>query len=122
MPQAVLSTEQEKDQPLFLHLAPNWGLPSQYFTILLVRSYRTFAPLPDELNSLAVFFCGTFLAFARTGRYPASLVFRESGLSSGLLTRNLLANSLSFYFRDVCYILKNLCLYYLKSAIGINLM
>jgi len=27
-------------------LAPNRGLPSQYLSILLVRSYRTFAPLP----------------------------------------------------------------------------
>tara|TARA_Y100001970_G_scaffold132360_1_gene163271 strand:+ start:5992 stop:6288 length:297 start_codon:yes stop_codon:yes gene_type:complete len=29
-----------------LSLAPNRGLPSQYLSILLVRSYRTFAPLP----------------------------------------------------------------------------
>ena len=32
---------------------------------------------------LAVFFCGTVLTIARTGRYPAGLVFGESGLSSG---------------------------------------
>ncbi|ACA98494.1 conserved hypothetical protein [Picosynechococcus sp. PCC 7002] len=31
-------------------LAPNRGLPSQHLTILLVRSYRTFAPLPDRLG------------------------------------------------------------------------
>ncbi len=30
----------------------------------------------------AVCFCGTILTVARTGRYPASLVFREPGLSS----------------------------------------
>jgi len=29
-----------------LSLAPSRGLPSQYLSILLVRSYRTFAPLP----------------------------------------------------------------------------
>ena len=51
--------------------------------MLLVRSYRTFAPLPVRDNApSAVCFCGTFLAVARTGRYPAGLVFRESGLSS----------------------------------------
>jgi len=41
-------TEQEKDQPLFLDLAPNRGLPSQHLSMLLVRSYRTFAPLPKK--------------------------------------------------------------------------
>jgi hypothetical protein len=46
--------------------------------MLLVRSYRTFAPLPLQ----AVFFCGTILTIARTGRYPAGLVFRKPGLSS----------------------------------------
>ncbi len=35
-----------KDQPSFRDLAPNRGLPSQHLSILLVRSYRTFAPLP----------------------------------------------------------------------------
>jgi len=29
-----------------LSLAPSRGLPSQHFSMLLVRSYRTFAPLP----------------------------------------------------------------------------
>ena len=32
--------------------------------------------------SWAVSFCGTILTIARTGRYPAGLVFREPGLSS----------------------------------------
>ena len=32
-------------------LAPGRGLPSQYLSILLVRSYRTFAPLPVEVRS-----------------------------------------------------------------------
>ncbi len=40
-------TEQEKNQPLFLDLAPSRGLPSQHLSMLLVRSYRTFAPLPE---------------------------------------------------------------------------
>ena len=69
--------------------------------MLLVRSYRTFAPLPlpilelrfsifDAISNLksqiynrgAVSFCGTILTIARTGRYPASLVFGVPGLSS----------------------------------------
>jgi len=33
-------------QPSFLGLAPSRGLPSQHLSMLLVRSYRTFAPLP----------------------------------------------------------------------------
>jgi hypothetical protein len=37
-----------KDQPLFRSLASNRGLPSQHFSMLLVRSYRTFAPLPEQ--------------------------------------------------------------------------
>jgi hypothetical protein len=48
--------------------------------MLLVRSYRTFAPLP--FRKTAVFFCGTILTIARTGRYPAGLVFEKPGLSS----------------------------------------
>ena len=32
----------------------------------------------------AVSFCGTILTVARTGRYPASLVFWKPGLSSGV--------------------------------------
>jgi len=62
-----------------LGLAPNRGLPSHNLSVVLVRSYRTFAPLPLKK---AVSFCGTILAIARTGRYPASLGFREPGLSS----------------------------------------
>ena len=44
----------------------------------------------------AVCFCGTILTLTRTGRYPASLVFREPGLSSDWSRpiRNHLANSL----------------------------
>jgi hypothetical protein len=60
------------------NLAPNRGLPSQHLSMLLVRSYRTFAPLAPT----AVFFCGTILTIARTGRYPASLAFGVPGLSS----------------------------------------
>ena len=53
--------------------------------MLLVRSYRTFAPLPVREASpppSAVCFCGTLLTVTRTGRYPASLAIGEPGLSS----------------------------------------
>jgi hypothetical protein len=33
------------------YLASNRGLPSQHLSMLLVRSYRTFAPLPDLVVS-----------------------------------------------------------------------
>ncbi len=72
--------EPEKGQPWFHSLASNRGLPSQHLSMLLVRSYRTLAPLPR--NPWAVSFCGTILTIARTGRYPASLVFGKPGLSS----------------------------------------
>ena len=69
-----------------LSLAPSRGLASQHLSMLLVRSYRTFAPLPvlEVYASLpsAVFFCGTILTVTRTGRYPASLAIGEPGLSS----------------------------------------
>ena len=70
-------------QPSFLGLAPGRGLPSQHLSMLLVRSYRTFAPLPVPANRpSAVCFCGTLLTVTRTGRYPASLAIGEPGLSS----------------------------------------
>ena len=51
--------------------------------MLLVRSYRTFAPLPVPASwPSAVCFCGTLLTVTRTGRYPASLAIGEPGLSS----------------------------------------
>ena len=53
--------------------------------MLLVRSYRTLAPLPVRGASplpSAVCFCGTVLTVTRTGRYPASLAIGEPGLSS----------------------------------------
>ena len=51
--------------------------------MLLVRSYRTFAPLPvPACRPSAVCFCGTLLTVTRTGRYPASLAIGEPGLSS----------------------------------------
>ena len=40
-------------QPSFLGLAPSRGLPSQHLSMLLVRSYRTFAPLPVLVMSMA---------------------------------------------------------------------
>ena len=64
-------------QPVFLGLAPSRGLPSQHLSMLLVRSYRTFAPLPvpagNPTGPSVVCFCGTLLTVARTGNYPASL-------------------------------------------------
>jgi hypothetical protein len=83
-------------------LASDWGLPSQHLSMLLVRSYRTFAPLPFRRK--AVFFCGTILTIARTGRYPAGLVFEKPGLSSapieiGLQPPRLL--SLSRILREI---------------------
>ena len=53
--------------------------------MLLVRSYRTFAPLPvpgQKPGPSAVCFCGTILTVTRTGRYPAGLAMGEPGLSS----------------------------------------
>ena len=70
-------------QPSFLGLAPGRGLPSQHLSMLLVRLYRTLAPLPVPANRpSAVCFCGTLLTVTRTGRYPASLAIGEPGLSS----------------------------------------
>ena len=87
--------EQEKDQPLFLDLAPNRGLPSQHLSMLLVRSYRTFAPLPVSDRSIG----GMFLWHYPHGR-PHWALPSKSGLSgartflgSALPTRNRLANS-----------------------------
>jgi hypothetical protein len=62
--------------------------------MLLVRSYRTLAPLPVGNAPSAVCFCGTLLTVTRTGRYPASLVLREPGLSSALrVARNAATSS-----------------------------
>ena len=47
-PQAVLwQWNREKTNRSSSRLAPNRGLPSQRLSTLLVRSYRTFAPLPN---------------------------------------------------------------------------
>jgi hypothetical protein len=85
-PLAVRNSGAGKRPTLPLDLAPDRGLPSQHLSMLLVRSYRTLAPLPVPLEKFlkpsAVCFCGTLLTVARTGRYPAGLVFREPGLSS----------------------------------------
>lgn len=42
-------------------LAPRRGLPSQCLTTLLVRSYRTFAPLPGILKQYLIYTGGIFL-------------------------------------------------------------
>jgi len=48
-------------QPVFLGLAPSRGLPSQHLSMLLVRSYRTFAPLPVPRGSSPRAIGGVFL-------------------------------------------------------------
>jgi hypothetical protein len=71
--------------------------------MLLVRSYRTFAPLPVCRDAAyhvsrpsAVCFCGTILTVTRTGRYPASLVFREPGLSSDSIEKSESATAFAY--------------------------
>ena len=81
------------------HALPYLALLLAGFTKLLqspgalVRSYRTFSPLPEPAPDLAArartrpwryLFCGTFLRVAATGDYPAQCPL-ESGLSSPLL-------------------------------------
>jgi hypothetical protein len=39
----------KKTNPSSSDLAPNRGLPSQHLSMLLVRSYRTRAPLPESI-------------------------------------------------------------------------
>ena len=56
-----------------------WGLPSQPVTWLLVRSYRTFPPLPVYTGGLS--FYSTFPEVTLAGRYPAHCPV-EPGLSS----------------------------------------
>jgi hypothetical protein len=53
VPQADLNRNREKTNHCSC-LASNRGLPSQYLSILLVRSYRTFAPLPVRSSELGV--------------------------------------------------------------------
>ena len=90
-------------QPSSLGLAPGRGLPSQHLSMLLVRSYRTFAPLPVPANRpSAVCFCGTLLTVTRTGRYPASLAIREPGLSSAVLNKEDDRNHLACFQPSSC--------------------
>ncbi len=86
-------TEREKDQPLSLRPCslPGFTEPTpldvagallpHLCTLTKCRGSSQTAP-----TFLAVFFCGTILTVACTGRYPASLIFRESGLSSVFAT------------------------------------
>ena len=54
-----------------LSLAPSRGLPSQHFSMLLVRSYRTFAPLP-VLEAYASLCCHRrCVSVALSSRLPA---------------------------------------------------
>ncbi len=64
-----------------------WGLPSQPVSGLLVRSYRTVAPLPVLERAIGgLHFCGTFPEIALAGRYPAPCPV-ELGLSSRAASR-----------------------------------
>ena len=56
-----------------------WGLPSHTVTCMLVRSYRTFPPLPVYTGGLS--FYSTFPEVTLAGRYPAHCPV-EPGLSS----------------------------------------
>ena len=59
-----------------------WGLPSRPVTRTLVRSYRTFPPLPASKIDVGGFrFYGTFPEVTLAGRYPAHCPV-EPGLSS----------------------------------------
>ena len=100
--QRFTKTEREKDQPLFLRPCspPGFTEPTPLdvagallphlctLTLLIVHlSLIIYQFLPFNVqcsmfNEKAVFFCGTILTVACTGHYPASLIFRESGLSS----------------------------------------
>jgi hypothetical protein len=88
-PLAVLTAGPEKDQPCPLTLHPTgvyrastsrccWCALTAPLHPYLYRGQR-FEQCP---RPSAVCFCGTLLTVTRTGRYPASLVFREPGLSS----------------------------------------
>jgi len=56
-------------------LASDWGLPSQHLSMLLVRSYRTFAPLPKIWLNL-----WRYVSVALSSRLPALGVTQQSGL------------------------------------------
>ena len=98
-PQAVTNTGRAKDQP-FSHLPcsqPGFTEPAPLDTAGALLPHL--CTLTLLLNNKAVFFCGTILTVTCTGRYPASLVFRESGLSSDSFKNeicNHLAYSLSY--------------------------
>ena len=71
-------------QPSFLALLPA-GVYRASTSMLLVRSYRTFAPAcawGNPHGAIGGVFLWHFLTVTRTGRYPASLAIREPGLSS----------------------------------------
>ena len=52
-------------------LAPSRGLPSQHLSMLLVRSYRTFAPLPCLMGSLLPYSIRRCISVALSSRSPA---------------------------------------------------
>lgn len=74
-----------KDQPWFLRpcTQPGFTEPAP------LDAAGALLPHLCTLTIMAVCFCGTILTIARTGRYPASLVFREPGLSSDRLQESI---------------------------------
>ena len=97
------ATELEKDQPLSLQPCsqPGFTEPVPHDTAGALLPHLCTLTLINR----AVFFCGTILTITRTGRYPASLVFREPGLSSDpkYRVRNYL-----FYFFPIVYYFQDL--------------
>ena len=99
-------SEGEKDQPFFLRPCSLLGftepVPLDTAGALLPHLCtltNVMRVIRKQPLHLAVFFCGTILAIARTGSYPASMVFWESRLSSNLSQGqicNHLANSLIY--------------------------
>ena len=62
-------------------LAFDRGLPSQSLTTLLVRSYRTFAPLPDQVKIYLPFYLiWRYFSVALSSRSHALDVIQRSGL------------------------------------------
>lgn len=107
MPLAVSNAGQEKDQPLSLQpcFRPGFTEPVPHDTagaLLPHLCTLTCEPLSVRKAPSAVFFCGTILTIARTGRYPASLVFRKPGLSSDLSLRQI-RNHLAYSFLTPVY-------------------
>ena len=75
-------TERDDDQPLFRGpkpgLAPGRGLPSRHLSMPLVRSYRTFAPLPVRAAANGRRCHRRCVSVALSSRSPAPGVTRQA--------------------------------------------